>query len=369
MISHNPIIKSVSQWFQKTFSDPDAITLFMTLVFALIFLELFGTILMPVLVSIVIAYLLNAVVRFLQRWHCPRMLAVFIVYVIFLGALLYAILGLIPLLIKELSNLVNALPHALVQSQDWLNLQVQKYPKYLSVGQLHSYASMLQGQLAHGGQVVLKYTVSFIPNLLHLVLYLVLIPLFVFFFMKDSQVITQWFSQYLPKNRGLSQRVWSDLNIKIGAYVKGRVLEIIIVAIVTLAAFSILGLQYAVLLGVAVGVSVIIPYVGAIVVTIPVVIVALVQFGWSAHFAYVIITYAVIIIVEGNLLVPYLFSESMKLHPVVIILAVVVFGGIWGFWGIFFAIPLATLIDVVLRAWPRYGSNNQKTVNIKPPTQ
>lgn len=361
MISQNPIIKSISQWFQRTFSDPNAITLFMTIVLALVFLELFGTILMPVLVSVVIAYLLNSVVKLLEKYKLPRMAAVLFVYVVFLGLLIYAILVLIPLLFKELNNLVVELPKMLDQSHQWLNQQVTKYPKYLSQQQLEGYASTLQHEITSKGQVVVKYAWSAIPNLVNAVLYLVLIPLFVFFFMKDNNVILAWLSQYAPHNRGLVSKVWSDLNSKIGAYVRGRVLEVIIIAVVTSVVFALLGLQYAVLLGVAVGLSVIIPYVGAIVVTIPVVIVALVQFGWSAHFAYVIAAYAIIIILDANFLVPYLFSESMDLHPLVIILSVVVFGGIWGFWGVFFAIPLATLIDVVLRSWPR--SDPQVTHN------
>jgi len=111
-------------------------------------------------------------------------------------------------------------------------------------------------------------------------------------------------------------------------------------------------LQYAVLLGALVGLSVIIPYIGVAVVTIPVVIIALMQWGFSVHIIYLLAVYVLIIILDANVLVPLLFSEAMDLHPVVIILSVVIFGGIWGFWGVFFAIPLATLVDAVLRAWP-----------------
>jgi len=114
----------------------------------------------------------------------------------------------------------------------------------------------------------------------------------------------------------------------------------------------VLDLEYAVLLGSLVGLSVIIPYVGAVAVTIPVVVIALLQWGVSAHFFYLLVAYAVIVVLDANVLVPWLFSEAMDLHPVVIILSVLIFGGIWGFWGIFFAIPLATVMDAVLRAWP-----------------
>lgn len=349
----NPILTFTSKWFQRNFSDAGAVSLFMTLILGIVFLQFFGSMLMPVLVSIVIAYLLNSVVHLLKRWRCPHMMAVLIVYIVFLGTVVYMFLVLFPLLFRELSNLVQETPNVIALGQTWMQYLSLKYPTYLSAAQFQAYATSVQHQLASGSQVILKYSLASIPNIIHLMLYLVLVPLFVFFFLKDSHVIINWTAQYMPKNRGLSLKVWNELNKKIGAYVKGRVLEILIVSVISSLAFALLGLKYAVLLGVAFGVSVIIPYVGAIIVTIPIVIVALLQFGLSAHLSYILGVYALITVIDANLLVPYLFSESMDLHPLVIILSVVVFGDIWGFWGIFFAIPLATLIDVVLRFWPK----------------
>lgn len=352
MSLNNPIFTSTAKWFQRNFSDPGAVNLFMTLILSLLVLHFFGDMLTPVLISIVIAYLLNAVVRLFERWHCPHLLAVCIVYIIFLGTLIYTIFGLLPLLFRELSNLIQEAPKAIAVGQMWMQHLSQKYPTYFSAAQFQSYALSLQHQLASGGQTIIKYSLTTIPNIIHLVLYFILVPLFVFFFLKDSHTIINWTAQYMPKNRGLSLKVWGEVNKKIGAYVKGRVLEIIIVSIIASIAFEFLGLNYAVLLGVALGVSVIIPYVGAIIVTAPIIIVALFQFGLSMHLAYILGVYALLIIIDANVLVPFLFSESMDLHPLVIILSVVIFGDFWGFWGIFFAIPLATLIDVVLRAWP-----------------
>jgi putative permease len=119
-----------------------------------------------------------------------------------------------------------------------------------------------------------------------------------------------------------------------------------------------LGVPFAMLLSMLVGFSVIIPYIGAAVVTIPVAIVAFIEFGFTMHFVWVLVAYAIIQVLDGNVLVPILFSEVVSLHPVAIIVAVLVFGGIWGFWGVFFAIPLATLVNAVLRAWPRPGDED-----------
>ncbi|HEY5790163.1 MAG TPA: AI-2E family transporter, partial [Gammaproteobacteria bacterium] len=132
--------------------------------------------------------------------------------------------------------------------------------------------------------------------------------------------------------------------------------EILIVGSVSYATFLALGLQYSVLLATLVGFSVLIPYIGAAVITLPVALVAFFQWGWGWDFGQVMIAYAVIQALDGNVLVPLLFSEVVDLHPIAIIVAVLFFGGIWGFWGVFFAIPLATLVQAVLSAWPRLGA-------------
>ena len=141
------------------------------------------------------------------------------------------------------------------------------------------------------------------------------------------------------------------MNSQIANYIRGKVIEIIIVGAVSAITFAVMDLRYAALLGVLVGFSVLIPYIGAAVVTLPVAIVGLFQWGISPEFWYLMVAYGVIQALDGNLLVPLLFSEAVSLHPVYIIIAVLFFGGLWGFWGVFFAIPLATLVKAVFNAW------------------
>ena len=139
---------------------------------------------------------------------------------------------------------------------------------------------------------------------------------------------------------------------QIANYIHGKLLEILIVGVVTYIIFLSFGLNYPLLLSVAVGLSVLVPYIGAVLVTIPVALVAMFQFGISPTFWYLIVAFSVSQLLDGNLLVPYLFSEVVNLHPLVIIISVLIFGGLWGFWGVFFAIPLATLVKAVLNALP-----------------
>ena len=129
------------------------------------------------------------------------------------------------------------------------------------------------------------------------------------------------------------------MDLQIGNYIRGKILEIIIVGVVTYIVFAWMGLNYAPLLAALVGLSVLVPYIGAAVVTLPVAVIAYFQWGLSAEFGYLILAYGIIQALDGNVLVPILFSEAVNLHPVAIIVSVLVFGGLWGFWGVFFAIP------------------------------
>jgi putative permease len=186
-----------------------------------------------------------------------------------------------------------------------------------------------------------------------ILVYLILLPLLVFFFLKDKVTIIEWAKNFLPKEDELVVRVWRDVDRQIGNYVRGKFWEIIIVWGVSYLTFLVLGLRYAMVLSVCLGISVLVPFVGVAVVTIPVVLVAWFQWGWSADFAYLVIAYIVIKELDANLLVPLLFSEVNDLHPVAIIVAVLLFGGLWGVLGLFFAIPLANLVQAVINAWPK----------------
>jgi putative permease len=123
--------------------------------------------------------------------------------------------------------------------------------------------------------------------------------------------------------------------------------------VISYVVFLVLGLNYAALLALLVGLSVLIPYIGATAVTVPVLLVGYVQWGYSGEFFWLFVAYGFIQFLDANLLVPLLFSEVVNLHPVAIIISVLFFGGIWGFWGVFFAIPLATMVKAVYSAWPR----------------
>ncbi|MDU5678972.1 MAG: AI-2E family transporter [Pseudomonas aeruginosa] len=210
-----------------------------------------------------------------------------------------------------------------------------------------------RGEFGQIGQWALTSSLASLPVVVNVMIYLVLVPILVFFFLKDKKRFQTWFHRYLPRERGLMKQVWAEMNQQIANYIRGKVIEIVITGAVTYIAFAYLGLNYAALLALLVGLSVVVPYIGAVVVSVPVAMIAFFQWGWSDQFIYLMVAHAIIQALDGNVLVPLLFSEAVNLHPVAIICAVLLFGGLWGFWGVFFAIPLATLVKAVLDAWPK----------------
>ncbi|HUF74609.1 MAG TPA: AI-2E family transporter [Gammaproteobacteria bacterium] len=351
------MLAQIRGWYERNFSDPQVVILAILLIVGSLVVLLFGRMLAPVLASVIIAYLLEAVVQRLERLGLPRLPSVLFVFVVFLAALMLVLFGITPMITRQLAQVVQALPAYIRGIQDMLVQLPDRYPQVVSEEQVQRVVDNLGAELlSYGSQLV---SVSGVMNLVALLIFLVLMPILVFFFLKDKGVIMGWITSYLPRDRHLATSVWHEVDAQIGNYIRGKVLEILIVWIVTYIVFSLLGLQFAMLLSMIVGFSVVIPYIGAAVVTIPVALVALFQFGVSAEFAWVLIAYAIIQALDGNVLVPILFSEVVSLHPVAIILAVLVFGGIWGFWGVFFAIPLATLVNAALRAWPRAPAREQ----------
>lgn len=343
----------ITDWFRRYFSDPQVVFLALFLLVGFAVVLTMGDMLAPVLASVVIAYLLEGLVLLIQRARVPRLLAVIIVFVAFMAFVSLVLFGMLPLLSRQVTDLVQQIPTMIGEGQKALMRLPERYPDIISPEQIQEMIGELRNELATFGQQVLSISLASVVGFITIVVYLILMPLLVFFFLKDRDLIIDWFKRYLPKHRRIASTVWQDVDRQISNYVRGKFWEILIIWCVSFITFSAFGLNYAMLLAVLVGLSVIIPYIGATVVTVPVLLIAWFQWGWTVDFAWLAAAYFVIQILDGNVLVPLLFSEVVNLHPVAIIVAILVFGGLWGFWGVFFAIPLATLVQAVLSAWPR----------------
>ena len=343
----------ISGWINRYFSNEQAIYLVVCIAVVLAVLLTLGDVLAPLLTALVFAFLLHGVVDRLVAWRVPRMLAIALVELVFLGALVALLVGVLPLAWRQLGELVKAVPPLLGRLRELAVELSDRYPDFVSESAVNDALKAISAQFTEGGGALAQGIVGQLPNVLGLLIFLVLVPIALFFFLKDRERMVNAFTALLPRERGMLADIGAMMGVQIGNYVRGKFVEIAIVGVVSYLAFTMLGLNYAALLGILVGVSVLIPFIGAAAVTLPVAAVAFLQFGWTLHFLWVMAAYAVIQALDGNVLVPLLFSKAVNLHPISIIAAVLVFGGVWGFWGVFFAIPLATLVKAIFVAWPK----------------
>ena len=342
----------LQQWYHRHFTDPQTVIFAFILIVGSLLIVVLNAHLMPILVAIIIAYLAEGMVAWLHRVNIGRTAAACIFTALMITAILLTFFVLLPALSRQISDLFREMPLMLAKGQQLLLHLPEQYPDYVSAQQIEEILTLARIELTSMGQRVVSLSLSSVVGAITFLVYMILLPLMVFFFLKDKELILGWLADFLPEERRLLRTVWSELDIKIASYVRGKVIEVLIIWVASYIAFALMDLNFAMLLSLAVGLSVIIPYVGATVVTIPVALIAFFQWGISSEFGWLMVIYAFIQFLDGNLLVPLLFSEVVNLHPVAIIVAVVFFGSLWGVWGVFFAIPLATLIQAILKAWP-----------------
>ncbi|OQK17859.1 permease [Methyloprofundus sedimenti] len=349
----NSNLQFLKDSIKRIFPNSQAIALAIILIAGFLLITSLSDVLMPVFIAIVLAYLLEGVVKILEH-KLKRLPAVLIVFAGFMGAFCYFLFGLMPKLYQQLKQLLQHTPEIIKSSQAEILKLPEAYPQFISADKLSELMFAIQQEALNYGQNLLSLSASSVVGIISALVYLILVPVLIFFCLKDKAVLLNWFAKFMPRDRLLSLNVWAEVDMQLGNYIRGKFVEVIILGFASYLTFSALGLNYAVLLSVFMGLSVIIPYVGATLVTFPVLGVAFFQWGFGGdEFTYIVIAYSVIQAIDGVVLVPLLFSEAVNLHPVAIIVAILFFGGLWGFWGVFFAIPLATLVKAVTSAWPR----------------
>lgn len=344
------------EYLRRMLPNAQAVSLAVILIVSFVLIYSLSSILMPVFASIVIAYLLEGLVAKAVSLNIPRFPAVCLVFSGFLAGLIFLLFYLIPIVSQQAIELIQNIPEIIDRAQTEVMRLPEIYPKLFSERKILNILYAVQQELLIYGQNMLSLSAASVISLVSALVYLFLVPMMVFFFLKDKQKLVAWFLQYMPKERNLTVRVWEEVDMQIGNYVRGKIAEIVILLVVSYITFTAMHLNYAMLLAVLMGLQVIIPYIGATLVTFPVLGVAYFQWGLSGDdFMYIVLAYSIIQTLDGVLLVPLLFSEAVNLHAIAIIVAILFFGGLWGFWGVFFAIPLATVVQAVLTAWPRIG--------------
>ena len=346
------MIEQLNSFFKKIFNNEETIIFSVLIIFTFVMFMFFGSVLTPFLISIVVAYLLVGVQKKIESFNVSKKISLILTFLIFIIASLTLLVWLVPLLYIQLQAFVLDIPNLFNDFLTFVAALPATYPDLISSEQISIFFQAVSSELSSITQNLVKSSISGIQSTITVLLYIILFPILVYFFLFDRKNIIDGLIKIIPGKREMLSNVWAEMDGKLSNYVRGKTLEIFIVGVTAAIIFTSLGLKYSALLSVLVGLSVIIPYVGAFLVTIPVIIVGLIQFGLEPSFYILLGLYLLLQALDGNLLVPIIFSDAVKLHPVAIILAVFIFGSMFGFWGVFFAIPMATFIKAVWNAWP-----------------
>lgn len=246
------------------------------------------------------------------------------------------------------------------KAMSWITEQFNKirgklpesYQNIVTVDQLKSAVVYLEEWFKNIITPAIKQIAPIFMNTMSFItVYFLIVPIFAFFMLKDKDRLLNLIGHYCSAYDEVAA-FWKEINRLISKYLIGNIIHIFIVAIINGIFLGIMGLNYTLLFAIGIGLSVLVPYVGIVIITIPLIGVGLMQFGLSSDMLILLSVYVVLQIVDAYVITPMLFSEALKIDTFSILVSVFLFGGIWGFWGIVLAIPLAVFIKTVVTMWP-----------------
>ncbi|MBF0623753.1 MAG: AI-2E family transporter [Magnetococcales bacterium] len=339
----------------RRFDNPQVLALTLSLTVGTGVVVFFGQAIAPFITAMVVAYLLEGMIRPLERLHLPRFLAVLLVFSLFILLLLLLFGVVLPILVEQLTQLLGEIPGIAKTLQRLLGELTVSVSGMIAPALVHN----LLEQTVSGTQDLAASSVTYllqgVPGLLSVLVYLFLVPFLVFFFLMDKRVLLDELNRWLPRERDLLYQVLKETDRGLGGYIRGKFWEMLLLGLSTYLVFAVMQFQYASLLGLLTGLSVLIPFLGVAVVTLPVILLALFQWGLTWEAFQPLLAYGILQAVDGTVVAPLILGETVRVHPTTIILSVLVFGHLWGLLGVFFAVPLAVLVKSFFDALPRHG--------------
>lgn len=304
---------------------------------------------LPFIIAAFIAYLLFPVIDFLDRQQIHKGLAVLIIYVLFFGGCGLLFYRVYPLVIHQMRDLVENFPQFVEMYEDSIN-QLYRSTAFLPETVHDKIAGLvadLEGTLDH----LLTKLVNGFLHIFDMIIIITVIPVLVFYYIKDFQLLKSFFKRFIPRNlHNRLKRMIMAIDEGLGGYIRGLFLVSLFVAILTLLIFKLLNVPYALLLSIIIGLTNIIPYFGPIIGAIPAVMIA--YTGSPSLVIYVILTILAVQILEGNLLSPYIMGKNIKIHPIAIIFALLLGGELFGIIGMILAVPVLAILKVVVTYLP-----------------
>ncbi len=322
------------------------VTIGIMTVVAAYFLYRLRNVLWLFIVAIVLAYILDPIVNFLQGFRIPRLWAIIIIYLIGFFLLYILALYFFPLLLKQLNVFVETIPHYTEQIQQKIadfNKDYQRFnvPEVVRKAVDRS-VKTFEARLVNWTETLVKSTVAAVPQ----VLSLILAPILSFYFLQDMENIKSKLASWIPESwKKEIMPLWKEIDLILTSFIRGHLIVACFVGIATAIGLALLNVDFPILLGIIAGLADLIPYFGPILGALPAVALALLQ---SVQLAvYVALLMFFIQQLESNVLTPKILGNSVGLHPLFIIFALLAGGELYGILGMLFAVPVAAVLKVI----------------------
>jgi len=345
-------------------------------------------VLIPVAVAAILAFLLEPVVKFFMRLKFSRLVSILTVYALFAGFFLGLLVYILPPAYRQGRDLVRDFPGYMQKTEALATSTLANLHRFIEIDpfrdketplstgdqigvmvakSIRDAGAWLQQKLpdlaVESGRFIQRSLGGFL-GVFGFLLSLILVPIFLFFFLRDSPAIADNWSRYLPLRASpLKSEIVSlvgEINSYLISFFRGQLLVSLIDGLLIAVALLILGLDFAILIGIMVGILGLIPYLGMMIYWIPAVIIAAAQFGDWFHPALVTLIFILANNIDGIFIAPKIVGESVGLHPLTVILSVLAWSLILGgLLGAILAVPLTATLKVLLKRyfWDRPGTS------------
>lgn len=321
---------------------------------------LFEVVILPGVLGVILYYLTRPFLRLLMKWKIPKVWAIAIIYLVAIGSLTLTVVLVYPFLREQFTNLMNEFPlyfMAFVENiVSWLNnshLNTYfqsidfEYDKVITnltddiVNQMRDFATGFATNVASG-------VTGFLSALTGFVLSLAIVPFILFYLLYEGEKMPDFILRLVPpKSRLFVREVLHDMDKQISLYIQGQILVSICIGAMVTIGFLVIGLDYALLLGVLAMLTSVVPYLGPVIAITPAVILALVSDS-SFMIVKLAIVWTIVQLIEGKFISPQIMGKSLSIHPITIIFVLLTMGSLFGVPGVILGIPTYALLKVVI---------------------
>ena len=352
-------------WFWKWFLNNQAVTSLLVVLLVLLILFMFTKVSylfepiwqflaivgLPIILAGILYYLMNPAVDYLERKGIKRIYSIFGLFILVIGLIVCGVVVIVPKIQEQSMSFVENLPGYLDNIENKVN-EILSDPIFSQVqDQLEASNEKLIASMTDIIQNLSRSTIqnigSFFGAVATVVLAVITMPFILFYLLKDGRQLAPYFVKFLPtKMRKPSLTVLKEMNDQVSSYIRGQLTVAFAVAIMFMVGFSLIGLDYAITLGIAAGFLNLIPYLGSFLAIVPAVFLGIV--GGPVLLVKVLVVFVIEQTIEGRLISPLVLGNELSIHPVTILLVLLTSGKLFGLVGVILGIPVYAAAKVII---------------------